>query len=65
MTESERYFFKHYPILKEYNNMTGMEGTIDTYKYFNLEKDGGNLRFTLYGLFRAIEKAEEEQDNEE
>jgi hypothetical protein len=65
MTESERYFFKHYPILKEYNNMTGMEGTIDTYKYFNLEKDGGNLRFTLYGLFRAMDKAEEEQDIEE
>ena len=54
MTERERYFAKHVPLMKEYNNLTNMDGTIDTYKYFNLEKDGGNLKWTVYAYLRAI-----------
>lgn len=52
LTESERYFYRHAPMMRDYNNLfRDIEGNIKSYNYFNFIK-GKNLDyFTIYPFF--------------
>ena len=51
LTERQRYLIKNLPMAKEYNNIyRDIDGNIDSYKFFNLEKGGAFDYFTLYNF---------------
>lgn len=48
-TERERYFAKHLPIWREYNNIgLDIDGNINSFRFFNFEKDKNLNLLTLY-----------------
>jgi len=51
LTERQRYIFKNAPIVKEYNTLfRDVEGSIDSYRFFNVEKAGAFDYWTIYPL---------------
>lgn len=56
LSERQRYLIKNIPMAKEYNNLINdIEGNIQTYRFFNVEKGGTFDYFTLYGTLTEEE----------
>lgn len=57
LTEQQRYLIKNIPMAKEYNNLVrDIEGNINSYRFFNVEKQGAFDYFTLYNTLIKEEK---------
>jgi len=55
-TQRERYLAKHLPIWREYNNIgADIDGSINSFRFFNFEKDKNLNALTLYPYLKEEE----------
>lgn len=62
LTERQRYFFKHIPGIRDYNNLfRDVEGTINSYNYFNFKQNNTLQMNPAYFLLDEIINDEGEE----